>query len=111
MANFTKKLQFTKHVQRVIVERDNYQCLFCRMKYHMPKEWRSDLAIFDIMHFINKSDLGLGIEENGVLGCRYHHHMLDNGNDGHREEMLDIMRGYLESSYPEWEEKKLRYRK
>ena len=37
------------------------------------------------MHIVNKSQGGLGIEQNGVLGCRYHHGLLDNGNKGLRK--------------------------
>lgn len=62
----------------------------------------SDLAyeIKDIMHFIPRSQGGLGIEQNGVLGCRYHHMLLDNGNKGLRDEMLKIMEEHLRMSYP-----------
>ena len=67
--------------------------------------------IKDIMHYVNKSAGGLGVEENGAVGCRYHHTLLDNGNKGLREEMLGIFREHLKSQYPEWEEEKLRYRK
>lgn len=52
-------------------------------------------SIKDIMHYIPKSKQGLGIEQNGVLGCRYHHHLLDNGSKGLREEMLKMAKEYL----------------
>ena len=54
---------------------------------------------------------GLGIEQNGVWGCRYHHHMLDNGKGGYRKEMLKIMEIYLKSIYPNWDKKDLVYKK
>jgi predicted restriction endonuclease len=63
------------------------------------------------MHYIPRSHNGLGIAENGVLGCRYHHEMMDNGNTGRREEMLEIMRGYLKSKYQNWDSEKLVYSK
>lgn len=80
----------------------------------MPEDWKQysfDMDIKDIMHFVNKSAGGLGIEQNGVLGCRMHHHLLDNGNKGLRAEMLEMMKEYLQSIYPDWSEDELYYRK
>ena len=73
----------------------------------------SDLAyeIKDIMHFIPRSQGGLGIEQNGVLGCRYHHMLLDNGNKGLRDEMLQIMEEHLRMSYQNWNREELIYKK
>jgi len=70
-----------------------------------------ECIIHDIMHYVPKSQLGLGIEQNGIEGCRYHHTMLDNGNKGRRLEMLAMMRDYLKSIYPNWNREKLIYRK
>lgn len=91
---------FPKETCELIAERDGNECLFCKMQYHMDK-CRSEmlLGIPDIMHYINKSQGGLGIEENGVLGCRYHHGLLDNGNLGLRPEMLEIMKEHLMQQY------------
>lgn len=77
-------------------------CLFCDRRYHMEKADDYGLFIHDIMHYIPRSSGGLGIAKNLVLGCRYHHTMLDNGNDGHREEMLHMMEGYLSAHYAGW---------
>ena len=68
-------------------------------------------SIADFMHYINKSAGGLGIEQNGVLGCRYHHMLLDNGNKGLREEMLQIMEKHLKKHYPGWNRENLIYKK
>ena len=65
----------------------------------------------DIMHFVPKSQMGLGIEENGALGCRYHHSQLDNGKDGLRKEMLGRFEAYLRGIYPDWNKEKLVYKK
>lgn len=113
MSRYTKLLQFDKETRARVFERDNYTCLFCKMGYHTERKNMSSLEfnVFDIMHFIPKSSLGLGIEENGVCGCRYHHHLLDNGNKGLREEMLLIMEEYLKSLYTDWNKEKLVYRK
>ena len=62
------------------------------------------------MHYINKARADVGIEENGVLGCRFHHGLLDNGNLGLRPEMLEIMKEYLMQQYPDWSEDGLVYK-
>ena len=102
---------FPQSVRKKIVERDEDQCLFCRMDYHM--ECRSEVLyrLRNIMHFVNKSQGGLGVEENGVVGCQYHHGLLDNGHLGLRDEMLEIMETHLKSHYPDWDKSKLVYRK
>ena len=112
MAGYTKLLQFNKETQQLIYERDR-MCLFCKQGYHMEgfNQNTLDCIIHDVMHFIPKSKMGLGIPENGVWGCRYHHHMLDNGKGGYRREMLKMMENYLKSIYPEWDKTKLVYRK
>lgn len=53
---------------------------------------------------------GLGIPQNGALGCQYHHEMLDNGNQGKRKEMLEIFKNYLRHFYPDWNENNLVYK-
>jgi predicted restriction endonuclease len=65
----------------------------------------------DIMHVVNKSQNGLGVVQNGVLGCRYHHHLLDNGNQGLRDEMEQMLKDYLKSLYPGWTEESVTYSK
>lgn len=110
MAKYTKLLQFDKKTVQRIMERDG-GCIFCKMHFHMEcNDWMA-LKIKDPMHYINKSAGGLGIEENGAEGCRYHHGLMDNGNKGVRAEMLDLMREYLKGKYPGWDESKLRYNK
>lgn len=77
----------------------------------MEKATSSGLSMKSIMHYIPRSQNGLGIPENGAVGCEYHHHMLDNGSEGRREEMLGIFRDYLISRHPGWDERKLVYNK
>ena len=108
---YTKKLQFSSKTRKKIMERDNDTCIFCAMGYQTHCSSPMLLETFDIMHFIPKSKLGLGIEQNGALGCRYHHHMLDNGNQGARQDMLERFEAYLRNIYPDWEKEKLVYRK
>lgn len=109
----TKYLQYTKETAYKVAERDKHECLFCKMGYHLQGKNLSGLGsiVYDIAHFIGKGQGGLGIEENLVLLCRYHHNLLDNGNKGLRPEMLSIMEEYLKSLYPEWAREKLVYKK
>ena len=102
---------FTPEIREKIFYRDGQQCLFCKMNYHMECKSSMLLQIADTMHFINKSQGGLGIEENGVTGCRYHHGLLDNGHKGLRDEMLAMMEEHLKSLYPDWDKSKLVYNK
>lgn len=111
MNKSTKKLQFSAKTKKRIEERDRNRCIFCARSYHMKCRDPIQYAIREHMHYINKSAGGMGIEENGALGCRYHHTLLDNGNKGLRPEMLAIFRKHLQSHYPEWDEKKLVYHK
>ena len=104
----TKATDFKQSTRELIRQRDNFQCLFCMLgKYGKSDcEW-----MLEIMHYINRSAGGLGIPENGVTGCLYHHQLLDNGNKGYRAEMLEDMREYLQGIYPGWKEENLYYRK
>ena len=104
-------LNFTPEIRKKIFERDGEQCIFCKMGYHMECKSPMLYEIPDTMHFINESQGGLGVEENGVTGCRYHHGLLDNGHAGLRDEMLQIMEEHLKSLYPEWDRKKIVYNK
>lgn len=106
----TKKLQFDKKTALKIVERDKC-CIFCKAGFHMDSTDNLAYQIQDIMHIVNKSQGGLGIEQNGVLGCRYHHGLLDNGNKGLREEMLRYIEFYMKNLYTDWNKENLVYRK
>ena len=112
MASYTKLLQVSKNTYHELLLRDE-QCLFCKIGYHMHPKYPNtmDCIILDAMHYIPKSKMGLGILENLVLGCRYHHHLLDNGGKGYRDEMLKIMAKYLKGIYPEWNKERLIYKK
>lgn len=105
-----RKKQFDTKTKQLICKRD-VLCIFCARQYHMKSSSPYAYQIPDIMHYINKSQGGLGIPENGVLGCRYHHSLLDNGNRGLREQMLQMMREHLKQHYPNWDESQLYYKK
>ncbi|MBR5377174.1 MAG: hypothetical protein IK139_07830 [Lachnospiraceae bacterium] len=111
MTKATKKLQFSQKEREKIYNRDNHLCIFCRIGYHMESTTKMGYQLDGIMHYIPRSQGGLGIEQNGALGCHYHHQLMDNGNKGLRKEMREFMAGYLEGMYPGWNEKELVYNK
>ena len=106
----TRKCEFSKQSRLKIIERDR-GCIFCQRGYHMDETDGFGRELFEIMHYIPRSQGGLGIPQNGALGCKDHHMMLDNGNKGRREEMLEIFRDHLKRFYKDWDEKSLVYSK
>ena len=111
MSKYTKLLQFSQAEKQKIFERDRGECIFCKIGYHEECKEPFLLNVKDVMHFIPKSSLGLGIEQNGAIGCRYHHGLLDNGNKGLRPEMMQIFENYLKRRYKDWNKEKLIYKK
>lgn len=105
----TKLTDFDGKTRERIKARDE-GCIFCKMSYRMPESYTFGLHEYQIMHYVPRSQGGLGIEENGAVGCIYHHNMLDNGRNT-RTEMLSLFEKYLKENYPEWDKKKLFYRK
>ena len=104
MSKQARAREFNAASRQSIKERDLYQCIFCRMGYHMEDVTWYGQQLQSIMHYIPRSRGGLGIPQNGALGCQSHHEMLDNGNKGRREEMLQLFRSYLQDHYPYWSE-------
>ncbi len=104
----TRRCDFTPKQRDIIRERDG-GCIFCRMRYRMEKADSYLTSIMETMHYIPRSQGGLGIGRNAALGCKYHHMMMDGGP--HREEMRGLMREYLRSVYRDWDETDLVYRK
>lgn len=82
------------------------------MRYHMPptEDYLIWQHTFEIMHFIPRSQGGLGIKENLAVGCKYHHNMLDNGKDT-RGEMMELFERVLQKHYRDWNKKELVYSK
>lgn len=106
-----KAREFPPSARREIFLRDFGKCIFCQKKYHMEEGTWYGRELLSVMHYVPRSKNGLGIPENGALGCQYHHEMMDNGNKGRREEMLGIFREYLISKYTNWSEEDLIYKK
>ena len=111
MPKYTQYLEFSQKERTAIRERDNYRCIFCQAGYKMPSAAVPEMDITDIMHYIPRSSMGLGIRQNGAVGCRYHHHMMDNGSRGNRKEMLGMFRAYLDEFYPDFADQDRKYDK
>ena len=111
MSKQARAREFNAASRQIIKERDLYQCIFCRAQYHMEDVTWYGQQLQSIMHYIPRSQGGLGIPQNGALGCQSHHEMLDNGNKGRRNEMLQMFRQYLQDHYPDWSEDALTYSK
>lgn len=93
----TKAKQIPASVKRAVWERDHGECVIC----HAPGE--------PTAHYISRGQGGLGIEENVLTLCSGCHRRYDQGIG--REQTRRILRKYLQSHYPGWDESKLIYRK
>ena len=93
----TRKTAIRPEVKRAVYERDGGRCILCG-KRGLPNA-----------HFIGRAHGGLGIEENIITLCRECHDRYDNSAD--RKVIREILREYLKSKYPEWDESKLNYHK
>ena len=78
-------------------ERDNFRCIICRM----PGD--------PVAHVVNRSQGGLGIEENIVTLCKRCHEEMDNGKNG--KTLRAIAEAYVRELYPGWDREKVIYKK
>lgn len=85
-------------VKKKVWERDGHKCIVCWNNKAMPNG-----------HFISRANGGLGIEENIVTLCSICHKNFDQTVE--RPEYREYIRAYLKSTYPNWDEKKLVYKK
>ena len=106
-----RQTEYTAAARKKIHERDREMCVFCAIGYAMPEDLSATRPALQIMHIVPRSQLGKGVEENGALGCVWHHNMLDNGNAGNRREMLAILEERMRYFYPGWSRAKVTYRK
>ena len=94
----TKALEIPLKVKAEVYERDGGCCVWCGSPYGQPNA-----------HYIPRSRSGLGIEENILTLCWPCHMKYDQSTD--RAKMGEYFRRYLESKYPEWDERRLYYKK
>lgn len=106
MRKDTKARDFSKKAKEQIAERDSIDgwpcCVFCGLAAPTPLAWSN-------AHYIARSQLGLGIPENGLTLCPKCHGRYDQSTD--RKQMREYFREYLKSKYENWSEDALIYRK
>ncbi len=96
----TKATEIPKKVKMTVWERDNHCCIFCGC----PVPWSMANS-----HFIKRSHMGLGIEENIMTNCLMCHEEFEKEpRDGWMHEKA---RQHFRECYNDWDEKKLIYKK
>ena len=89
-----------KKVKMKVWERDYGRCIFCQK----PVPWN-----YANSHFIKRSQLGLGIEQNIMTNCDRCHSLFEESI--FREKMKAFAKDYLMSKYVDWNEDMLTYKK
>ena len=107
MQKRARKAEYPAKVRKKIHSRDHESCFFCSREYHMEYACGG----LQVMHIVPRSQGGLGVEQNGVLGCAGHHDLMDNGNKGLRPEMIGMLEDYMKRKYPGWNRESVTYRK
>ena len=107
----TRHLEFTAKARKAIHKRDNETCVFCAAGYEPPEDPAYCRTALQIMHIVPRSQLGMGVQQNGVLGCVWHHQMMDNGNLDNRKEMIKMLEERMRRMYPGWSRESVTYRK
>lgn len=107
----TRRLEFTAKARKAIHKGDQEACVFCAAGYEPPEDPAYSRTALQVMHIVPRSQLGMGIEQNGALGCVWHHQMMDNGNLENREEMLAMLEERMRRIYPGWSRETVTYRK
>lgn len=98
MHKMTKACSISLKTKRIVAMRDEGRCVVCGSYWGLPNA-----------HYIPRSHGGLGIPENIVTLCHICHRIYDNSE--RRQEYKGIIRRYLQSKYPDWDEEKLVYKK
>lgn len=96
----TKKTEIPIKVKKVVWERDHHQCIYCNKYVDV---------YYANSHYIKRSQLGLGIEQNVVAACPDCHYKYDFKD--FNNEMKNYTKQYLSSLYDGWNEENLVYKK
>jgi len=94
----TKQTDIDAKSRAIVHERDKHKCVYCG---------RTDKPI-GLAHYISRAQGGLGIPENLISLCLECHGEYDGGK---RSEMQGYLAEFLQSVYPDWDERRLVYRK
>lgn len=95
-----KATAIPKKVKLIVWERDDHKCIFCGT----PVVWN-----FANSHYIKRSHLGLGIEQNIMTNCDKCHELFE--HEPTRSEMMPFAKNHLMSKYDNWNEEMLIYKK
>ena len=107
-AKRTKALEIPIEVKKAVAERDSVDGHPCCIWCGTPAPLSNPLA-FSNAHYISRGQGGLGIEEN-ILTLDWECHLRFDQSE-YRAEMQEFFKDYLHSKHPDWDEKKLIYRK
>lgn len=97
MGSVKKATSIPAEVKRIVRERDNGRCIICGAP---GNPW---------CHYIPRSALGLGVEQNIVTLCDRCHRQYD--QSALRPAYKRIIEDYLRARYPGWNPDKLVYHK
>lgn len=99
-SKLAKATSISKEVKQKVWERDKHKCIYC--KRYVPVECANS-------HYIKRSQLGLGIEQNIVTACPKCHYKYDFGVNC--KDMINYTREYLSSFYGALKRSELTYHK
>lgn len=94
----TKACSIPRKVKDAVWKRDLHSCILCGSRLAFPNA-----------HYIPRSEGGLGIEQNIVTLCADCHRAYDQSPV--RKQYRVLIKQYLKSKYPDWDEKELVYHK
>ena len=94
----SKACDIPLRVKKKVWGRDEEKCVVCGRHNAMPNA-----------HYISRAQGGLGIEQNVVTLCLDCHNKYD--NTIFRKDLKEYLKRYLQSKYPNWNEKDLVYKK
>jgi len=99
-------LKISAETYNKVYERDG-NCVLCKILGEHPKvklaKEKGLPVLYQCHHFIPKSRLGMGIEENLVMLCYYHH--------AEEAKYRKELENYLKNKYENWNEEDLIFKK
>lgn len=100
-------LKINNDTYNKVLERDNGDCILCQLygkhKNRVEAEKTGFPILLECHHFIPRSQLGMGIEQNLVMICKWHHI--------EETKWRDKIENYLKSKYANWNKEELKFKK